>query len=227
MKKKRITIFTPLNTMGFSYAREIDEAWLLSRLDIMKKYTARSLEVQTDQNFDWHILVREETKNFIRQNFDCKIDYKVVTQEESDEAIYKIADLYDDLLMIRLNSDDCYQKDFIKTVSEFEYTDEKEALVFQNGYMWYMDEDIIVERHFPSPPFFGYIYKAKEYAEGKRYDVGGHNYVRIKLKTHALKEYLWLWLVHNNCNKILRGSAYPDPKEFNEINKEILKDFGL
>ena len=227
MKKRKIYITTPLNTMGFSYAREVDQSWLLRRLEIMKKYTANSLEIQTNSNFDWHIIVRKETKSFIKQNFDCKIPYDIVTPEESDELIYKTADLYDDLLLIRLNSDDCYHKDFIKTVLAFDYTEEKEALVFQMGYMWYQDEDIVVKRYFPSPPFYAFIYKAKEYAEGKRYDVAGHNHVRIDLKTHALRENLWLWLVHENCNKILRGSSYPDPKEFTQVKKKVLKGFGI
>jgi len=225
--KKQIVIITPLNTMGFSYQREIDEEWLLARLDIMKRYTARSLSVQTDMNFDWHILVREETQNFIRQNFDCNIVYHIVTPEESDELINKVSDCYDDLLLTRLNSDDCYHKDFIKTVMEFDYTEEKEALIFQNGYMWYQDEDMIVERKFPSPPFYAFIYKTKEYREGKRYDVAGHNHIRKELNTHALREYLWLWLVHERCNKILRGSSYPDPEEFTKVNKMILQGFGL
>ena len=88
MKKKQIVIITPLNTMGFSYSREVDTNWLMARLEIMKNYTSKSLANQSDMNFDWHILVREETKTFIRQNFDNPvIDFKICTPEESDEQI--------------------------------------------------------------------------------------------------------------------------------------------
>lgn len=227
MKNKMIIIQTPLNTMGFSYAREIDKEWLMARLKIMKEFTARSLEYQSDPDFNWHILVREETKSFIRQNFDCSIDYKIVTPEESDEIINRTSDCYDDLLLIRLNSDDCYHKNFIKIVRLFDYADDKQALVFQCGYMWYQKEDIIVERKFPSPPFYAYIYKPAEYANGFRYDVAGHNHIRKELNTHALKENLWLWLVNEWNNKILRGSSYPDPKEFIQAGKTILREFGI
>ena len=134
---------------------------------------------------------------------------------------------YDDLILIRLNSDDCYQKDFIKIVHLFDYSEEKEALVFQNGYMWYQDEDVIVERNFASPPYYGFIYRTADYRNGKRYDVAGHNHIRKELKTHALREFLWLWLVHKDCNKILRGSEYPDPKEFKQVRKTILTQFGI
>ena len=93
--------------------------------------------------------------------------------------------------------------------------------------MWNQDEDIIVERHFPSPPFYAYIYRVKDYLNGKRYDVPGHNHIRIKLQTHALREVLWLWLVNEYNNKILRGSSYPDPKEFTQVDKSELENFGL
>jgi len=223
-------IITPLNTMGFSYSRETNKQWLLKRLDHMRRFTAESLAIQTREDFQWHILTREETLNFVKLNFNHPdLDYKILTPKQSDQMICSIDSSFDndDILLIRLNSDDCYHKDFIKILNDFEYTIEKEALVFQNGFMWYQEENIIVERNFPSPPFYAFIYKLNSYKNGFRYDVAGHNHIRKELKTHALREKLWLWIVNENCNKIQRGSKYPPSSDFPEVNKSVLKEFGI
>ena len=114
--------------MGFSYERETDKYWLTARSIIMRKFTAKSLANQSDMDFEWHILVKEETKEFIEDQFYSDgLDYSILTPEESDNLILEQCRGYDDLLLVRLNSDDCYHSKLIKTIREFDYTEEKEA----------------------------------------------------------------------------------------------------
>lgn len=236
---RKIIIETPLNTMGFSGVREHDKMWLMKRLEIMHDYTARSLDVQMKQNFDWHILTRPETKEFVNNNFKSwNYLEHILTPEESGQKIQdEMKDsillqkpetsIYEALIVIRLNSDDCYRKDFIHIVQEHIIKPGMESFVFQCGFMWYQNEDIIVKRKFASPPFYGMIYDPVKYAKGFRYDIRGHNYVRSDFQSHAIRDDLWLWIVNDYNNKILRGSSYPDPSEFEQVNKNILEEFGL
>ena len=229
---KQIFIQTPLNTMGFNGGKfEEDPKWLKARMKIMNSFTVKSLEAQTNPNFHWHILTRPETKEFIQELFTGTVG-DVLTIDESEKIINEKAEKMVEegefeLLLTRLNSDDCYHNEFINIVQNFHIKKETEALVFQCGYMWYQKEKIIVERRFPSPPFYSFIYNPAEYLMGKKYDVNGHNFIRIKLNTNALRERLWLWLVNDLNNKILRGGEYPDPIKYKRVGDNILKGFGL
>ena len=225
---KKIIIQTELNTKGFSKRRELDKVWLANRLQIMSEFTARSLSQQTKTDFEWHILTRKETKYFVVNNFTANLNNDIiVTPDESESIIIDHCKCYDQIYLIRLNSDDCYRENFIDIVFNFKPKPGIECLVFQNGFMWYQKENKIIERDFPSPPFYALIYDSKEYLRGKRYEFKGHNFLRMSLKSQALKERLWLWLVHDFNNKILRGSNYPDYRLFKVVDNSIIKSFGI
>lgn len=227
MESKKIFILTPLNTMNFSYQREIDPGWLAARISIMQQFTAKSLAAQSNQNFEWHILTRPETMQTVMSQFK-PIDHSfILTVDESEQRIDIAAGESEKLYLIRLNSDDCYHQRFIDLVEKHPIRSDTEALMFQCGYMWHQKEDRIIERDYPSPPFYILVYNSIEFKHGKRYDIAGHNHVRKVLRTECFKERMWLWLVNEWNNKILRGSAYPDPMLFPKADKSVLKEFGL
>lgn len=224
---KKIVIETPLNIMKFNKQREEDPEWIIDRLTIMNQYTSRSIAAQTNHDFEWHILIRHFSEKELREIFPTKwpANMKFITMEEQPERIKQLE--CDQLLMVRLNSDDCYRINFIQFLYQFPYELDKEALVFQNGYMLYQKEKIIVEREFASPPFYALIYDWKKYCEGFRYEFGGHNYLRSRLNTRRSVERLWLWLVHESNNKITRGSSYPDWRQFEQVDFSVISKFGL
>ena len=217
--------------MGFSYEREHNESWLEKRVEFMMTHTALSLQNQTDQDFEWKIYSREKTYDFIYDKliqYDMsKLKWDLIEFGDADDEIIRKNNPGDELILVRLNSDDLYHSSFINLIRQFIVKPGTEALVFQKGYMWYQKEKVIVERHFPSPPFYGLIYDYNEFKEGKRYDFPGHNYIRSSLQSHAIKERLWLWVINEYNNKIMRGSSYPDPEQFEKADFSILKEFGI
>lgn len=236
-----VTIQTQFNTMGFGgryvemgkleYDIEYDEKWISSRIDILIKYLLPSLIKQSDQNFNYILLVRKETKEFIidllnNKNVLENKFFHVATPEEKFELCDKIITT-DRFHEVRLDSDNCYRIDFVEKLKSLDINAHTEAVVLPRGYMWYLENNVIVEREFKSPGFYSLIYKKDEYLSGKQHETpGGHDGV-ITLNHKKIEDRTWLWTVHDLNFKILRGKGYPDYKKFTRVGHKILKEFGI
>lgn len=226
-----IVIRTPLNVIGFNKQLELDPKWVDSRLAIMKKYLFPAMSAQTDNNYYWFVETREETRDQVKKSLrDCPEGEAlpiVVTTPKEKEAAVMIIVTSGKFLEVRLNSDDCYHKDFVKRLRKVKLDTDTQAVIANNGYMWYMKEGVIVEREFASPPFYAFVYNKSKFTKGFRYrPENGHCGV-FKMPHKVMTERNWLWLVHGRNYKQIRGAEYPKYTSFKQVSKKVLKDFGL
>lgn len=204
--------------------------WIDHRLGLMSKYVLPSIIGQSDGDFYYVIQTRKETTNYVAEYIGSHAggakNIKVVSEEEYSKYLKSIITdkkFYE----VRLNSDDLYHRDFVKRLKAVEIDPNTEAVIAENGYMWYMNKDVVVEREFLSPPFYGYVYGADRFLGGFRYNPkNGHPGV-VKMRHKVMKERNWLWLVHDQNYKIMRGSAYPSYKKFKQVSNKILQEFGI
>lgn len=226
-----IIIQTPLNTMGFSQERENDKKWLKNRIDIMMHFTIPSLINQSDQGF-LHLIKCRGPVDYIKECADTygelPDNIQLVTTDHYKKILLGITDKR--FYNVRLNSDDLYHRDFVKSLRECPVKENTQAVIAQNGYYYRMEEGFIEKKTFRSPPFYAIIYNTKEYKEGLRHrPKGGHCGV-INLKHVLLPGRQWLYIVHPQCNKLLRGAEFPKIVKKNIIKRDkekILKEFGI
>jgi len=230
----QIIIWTTLNASGWNLELEADKSWLNDRIDLINEYTLCSIDNQTDQDFLYFLEIREDTFEYVKDRIKVKKDIcfikkppcykKPIKWDRQPQDIKKYVKdeiFYD----VRLNSDDMYHKDFVKKLKKVKIEKNTEVIIPQQGYYWYLQEDIVIQRKRKFPPFYALIYNTKNYLNGFRYVLPkGHPSLKL-LNYKTIQSPSWCWIVHHINNKIIRGKKYPDPKKYKIVDKSVLKDF--
>lgn len=135
-------------------------------------------------------------------------------------------------MLVRLDCDDMYHKNFIQKLHDYTPKKSAKALINQNGYIYDSIKKGIIKTYRKSPPFYTLIYKVDDYINGKRYNMpGGHTYA-IKLSHEILAGRNYVIVIHSkNTSKNTSGS-YRKSNHKNRITnknkvKQILKNFML
>lgn len=239
MMNRCIVITTTFNVFNWNIAQITDE-WIHYRMSIYMKYTLRSLIKQTNQNFISFVQYSDQSESLVKQALACfgKLPGNVafVRQSEWGKKMKDHIKSYDELFVVRLDSDDMYHKSFVQQLHDCKPKQETEVIINQEGYVYDVaSHSLLFEHHF-SPPFYTLIYNTKQYLNGKRIKLpGGHagavqlphelirkkNYVRIVHEKNTLQKFV----MHNKKLGDLRwysDKCEEDPKKVTDILADFM-----
>jgi len=223
---KKIIVEIPFNRRGERYDHnELNPEWLKYRLKIFKKYTLKSLENQTNQFFTTLLEVRDTTLAFIIEHLKDRIPKNVIVVANNYKVtVRRLIENYDVVYFTRLDSDDCFEKNYIDLLHNYYPKKETEILISQYCYNYDINTKRLMKFFLDSP---------QDYCKGKKYKLpGGHNGA-ITLKHELLKGYNYMDTVHDkNISSRFWEKSKGRLKLHGEVievteKKKILQDFGV
>ncbi|MCB0447367.1 MAG: hypothetical protein KDD03_07615 [Gelidibacter sp.] len=198
-----------------------NEAWLKERYDLFERFCYPSMTLQTEQNFKWIVYFDKETPEFFKNknallaerfsNFLPKYvkDFNAFeTNLEQDIQEY-IEEKVTYVITTRLDNDDCFHKDAIKTIQrcfvkqDFAIIDLQNGLTLQivNGLKLALRRDVI------SGPFISLIEKI---VKNKRiftvYDREHTNWQEDATFIDVTEGFYWMQIIHSRNIRNRLGS---------------------
>lgn len=229
--KRKIVISIMFNIRGISV--EETKEWINYRLKIFMNYTLESLQNQTNQEFITFIRYKQSTENLV---MDALKEYTLlpeniqfVRNNECNEKLAEEIKNYEELFLVRIDSDDMYHKEFIQQLHDYKPKSSTEALINRTGFIYDTVNELLGNYYDPSPPFYTLIYNTKKYLNGKRYKLPmGHTAVK-KLKHEVLDGKNYMVVVHeknkrSTFDKRQRKKIIKDKTEMKRILNNFLKN---
>lgn len=185
----------------------IQDSWLEERFRLFEQYCFPSIIAQTNQQFDWVILVCDQTpKNYLSRlakytNSHLNIYIELCTYYEDVNVLYnnigeKYVHGYDYLLSTRVDNDDMLAKDFVETLQKLlPATHASAVLTFTNGIQWFEHKDMAFAVAYDRNHFLSFW----EEKQNIRTSLGiDHTKVQSKNLIKLHKPFMWCEIVHEN-----------------------------
>lgn len=231
---KKVIIQIPFNVQGFNKEKELDERWMKYRLQLFIKYNVASLKNQTNQHFIALFRCRDITIPYIKREIGNKLPENIIIVgvNEYQKKIKKLIKDYNYLYLVRMDSDDLYEKNFVDTIQNYNPSQGTEVLISQNCYVYDICQKRLAYFWHNSPQSFILIYKTADYNQGKRYYLKNGHGGAILLKHEFISGVNYMDTVHQrNDSSYFEGGRggkkkWSEVKDQNDI-KEILNDFGI
>lgn len=217
---KKIIIQIAFNVFDFTKASYTKD-WIEKRMQIFQSYTLQSLKNQDNQNFLVLVVYDENTEEIV---FDELSKYKPLPHNvkfvtNADKVIYKAIPDYRHLFLVRLDSDDMYNRTFISQLHKYKPRSGTKALLNQQGFVYDIASKKLGDYYDCSPPFYVLIYDTEEYLKGFRYRLpNGHPDV-IMLPHEILKANNFLVTVHSRNTTTVFNNSYYTKKLFSDSKR--------
>lgn len=185
----------------------IQDGWLEERFRLFEQYCFPSIIAQTNQQFDWVILLSDQTpKNYLSRlakhtDSHKNIYIELCTYYEDVNILYKnigekYVQGYDYLLSTRVDNDDMLAKDFVETLQKkLPLTHTSVVLTFTNGIQWFERKNMAFAVAYERNHFLNFW----EEKQNIRTSLGvDHTKVQSKnlIKLHS--PFMWCEIVHEN-----------------------------
>jgi len=229
---KKIIIQSGFNVMGTNKVNELNEEWLKYRIMLFKGYCLKSLKAQTNQWFTFLLRCRDETIPFIKKEMGDVLPENVliVGVAEFHKRIEELTKGYEYFYLVRVDSDDMYEKNFVDLLHNYSPKPETEILINQYCYNYEIKSGRLASFFYKSPQSYVLIYKPEEYVKGKRYYLKGGHGGAILLKHEFLSGTNYMDTVHktNSCSIFHppNWDKWEEIEDKEEI-KKILSNFGV
>lgn len=226
---KRMMILIHFNTWHADpkTKRAWTKQWIDDRVAVFMKYTLRSLQAQTNQDFLTAVLYADETEPLIQQALSAYAELpsnvQFVPFSKTRDVIYHYIAGSEDFYLTMLGSDDMYHRTMIQQLYDAKPRPNTEVIINQLGYCYdQTSHRIAVWRH-ESPPFHTYVYKTADYLKGKRYQVVGGHLGAIKLKHETIADrYNYMVVIHGS-NVSTRFSGTDVIDDADQVNEVLLQ----
>lgn len=213
---------------------QLTEKWIKERLAIFDHFTAQSLRVQTDPNFDVLVVYDPRSEEIVQEalkGYHFPHQFSFICKGKLDEEINKRIEGSEYFYLVRLDSDDMYHHQFMEKINRHEPDGQTEMLIAQDGYLYDAIHHRLARIHYPSPPFYTQIYKTEEYLAGKRYQLKGHQSV-IHFKHQIIEGAQYVVVIHSqNTSTTFRPKRKEDiiisPLEKGEILAQFMGERGV
>lgn len=225
--KIRHVILTRFNLQYKESTKNLSIDWLEERIQLFQTYTLPSIQAQTNQDFEWFILIDAHTPDSIYQRLqDIANSYKVIqlirVEAQGDEALNAYYRLlanelgkgHNILMSTRLDSDDCLMSDFISTTHNLlDANIIPVAISFPNGLQYFSQKKWTFRITYPYNHFLTLCEKGDSARSALGYNhTCIQDYVPLKLEYTPLP--MWTEIVHggniaNNYAPTLK--PYPQP----------------
>ena len=185
----------------------IQDNWLEERFRLFEQYCFPSIIAQTNQLFDWVILISDQTpNNYLSRLTQHTKSHKNIYIEQSSyyenvNILYQAIDSkyvqgYDYLLFTRVDNDDMLAKDFVETLQQqFPITHAPAVLTFTNGIQWFELQNMVFAVAYDRNHFLNFW----EDKQNIRTSLGiDHTKVQSNNLIRLHKSFMWCEIVHGN-----------------------------
>lgn len=226
--KIRHVILTRFNLQYQESTKNLSLEWLEERIRLFQTYTLPSIQAQTNQDFEWFILIDVHTPESICQCLqDIADSYKVIqlvrVESQGDEALNayyrslanELGKGYDLLISTRLDSDDCLMNDFISTTYNILGANTAPvAISFPNGLQYFSQKKWTFRITYPNNHFLTLCEKGDSARSALGYDhTRIHDYIPLKLEYTS--QPMWTEIVHGgNIANTYTPTLKPHPQSF-------------
>lgn len=227
---KKIIIYAPFNNWTF-FENRLSYQWIKERMDIFDRYTLRSMKNQSNQEFEAHFLIDPKSEQTVKQVLSERESLPsnvfFLSNKESEERTANEVRKYPLFYWVRLDSDNMFEKNYIKRLYDYNPKPETKALISREGYMYSEALDMLIFYKHHSPPFFTLIYDSKEYLDGKRYEHKSHCEIDQKFNYEILDGYNFLISSHGNNVQIKDQMFFNDKTRQVPNQEEVLRYFDV
>ena len=200
--------------------KHLDDDWLNYRLNIFLKYCAPSVLGQDRGDFYWIISFDKNTKDsFIKKitNLDNRIKgIKIKNQEQ--EFLKDLEKKYKNFIFTRIDSDDCFRKNFLNNIYDFSKANEekKEFLIDINFYVLKYQTNYFYKKEMPNNIASHFVSLFTKNINSNIYIQ--HGIIANLYKYNRIDDYLAIEVVHdsNIKNKINKKALCEI--DYNELN---------
>lgn len=230
LKEKFVIINIPFNNLGYNENR-LTKDWITSRMDIFYQFTLKSLMCQTNQNFKAFIHCDEKSMDIIQQALEEReplpSNIQFIDAKQNTRLIREAVKDYEYLYLVRIDSDNLYHKNFVQVLYDLTPKSDTEALLCQYGYLYDVHANQLAYIFHPSPSYYTFIYKAKDYCAGKRYMFKSHKKVISDFKVELLNDYYYITTITGE--NVLFAPRHMLGKKVIDDDKimQIITEFGL
>lgn len=185
--------------------RILDEDYLQERFNIFEKYTLKSMQQQTNQNFEWLILFHKKTPKYFKNKIKhLKQKYNFVDLYFDDDEVFNLESYlkmhysnFKYFITTRIDNDDMFANDYIEQTQKYANNNFHECILsFEEGLQYDINknESYILKRkdnHFLS--LLGTIKNnILDYNHSKIFESGKEVIVLESTKP------MWIEIIHNS-----------------------------
>ncbi|MBE6022660.1 MAG: hypothetical protein E7231_05425 [Cellulosilyticum sp.] len=210
----------------------LTKEWITERLDIFEHYPLQCLKAQTNQDFivylNYDPLSEEIMQNEMAQRTYWPANIYIGTRKANKAHMKKWITDSEYLFLVRLDSDDMYEKHFVQRLHDIVLKPDTQALICRYGYYHFIPTRKVGDYQYVSPPFYALIYKVEDYLDNKIYQFKGHNDVVKVLKYECLEGRNFMFQITGQ-NTLMEFDRYMNKKSpyGPEQTLNILAQFGV
>lgn len=169
--RKKIIITSKLNIMtgerNHCYSKNAgvisNRDWLENRISIFMNFTLKCLQKQTLQDFTAVYAINDSSEDMINEILTqyppLPANIILIKKSEYSNLISSLCVDYDILYLTRLDSDDMYPKEFVKTLMEFPVKEETQELLCQEGFIYNSQTNQLAEYYHQMFTYYTFIYE--------------------------------------------------------------------
>lgn len=182
-QSKKIIVTIIFNAWELRNAEQIrlTPEWIDYRIDLFMNYTAKSLLAQTNDNFEVVIAFANESEEHIYHSLSkyptLPKRFRFVSQRNYRKTLIDLIGDHEYFYQVRIDSDDMFHKDYVQSLYDYIPSANTQALIFQNGYIYNINDNSLATFTKEAPPFYTLIYKSDEFKKGNQYKFNGHREV--------------------------------------------------
>jgi len=229
--KSRLNTYFQTTTNMERKGNEMDEDWIRFRIKLFKDYCLRSMIAQMNQSFNLLLTCRGETITFVKKEMgELPENISIISSEEFDNKVNELSKGYDFLYLVRVDSDDMWERHFINLLHDYIPKLETEVLINQNCYNYDISSGRLASFFYKSPQSYVLIYKPEEYAKGKRHYLKRGHGGAILRKHEIIPGFNYMDTVHGkNIVSTFHPGSWQQWEEIEDKDdiKNILADFGI
>lgn len=242
MIKRQIVIYSGFNramfnSVGFNKEgihNSLTTEWINPRAEVWKRFTWRSILNQTYGEWVYCLCCHKDAKDITDQVFEDITDERFFlvysdTPEEK-ELMNKLVVGNEQMVNVRIDSDDCYHRDAIAELSGALYDKKHDWFLWRNGFCYQYNEHghRMKEYRAPSGPFFAKRYTTKEWLKQDEIKIFCQH--RNVLKLHDPKilsdGMVLVGITGFNSSTLFKMSCFKS-KVMEPRKSNILKEFGI
>ncbi len=177
----------------------LTEKWIAYRMEIFNRFTRKSLEFQTNQEFLCLLTFHPDSTDIIQKELlkYPPLPSNIVFTSDKKSLIENYILNADQLYLSNLDSDDMYHPKFIQFLHDHKVQSDKPLLIYKNGYIFNTNTGIINNYYCQSPPFFTEVFDVKDYLSyAMYYPPLAHGYMEY-FAHETILDPMFIVILHN------------------------------
>lgn len=242
IKKRRIVIYSGFNRAMLPQTgcnvdgvhNSLTSGWIKARYDIWKRFTWQSILNQTYTNWIYCICchpnleAKKNTDALFSNITDPRFRLVYSETEQENNVMKEIAEGYEEIVNVRIDSDDMYHPNAIQELCTVLNTTDSEWFLWRKGYCYqYNGGKMKTYQPNVSGPFFAKRYKKKEWMRNDTIGIRMQHQKVKKLKPYImLNNRILVGITGNNTTTLFKYACFK--KKICEPERtRVLQEFNI